>query len=237
MHHGYSQSPDRGEFFFILEQKEGLRWGEELIALINWERRLKITLRIKVLSDMAQSSLNLLLKWKSVSHRVFANFWALEQSFSVGLKSLTSAKDGIHKGAKPIRHPGPYGFLEKSWPEYFALLSELTALKCVGVQAIRALSRKCGMLWRVMTPLDETTGLFLQGDWGVLIFEPIIIQKQWQNIQLHRMTAWSRSCRSCQSFPGPMERCGGWLHWRSCYFFFCSACWRNNSLSIFFFLI
>lgn len=185
---------------------------------------------------MTQSSLSLLLKWRSISHILFANFWPLEQSFSVGLKSLTSARDGIHKGAKPIRHPDPHGFLEKSWPEYFALLSELTALKCVGVQAIRALSRKCGMLGRVMTPLDETTGLFLQGHWGVLIFEPIIIQKQWQNIQLHRMTAWSRSCRTCQSFRGPMERGGGWLHWAPAFFFCCSpACWRNNYFSFFFF--
>lgn len=203
---------------------------------MNWERRFKITLGIKALSDMTQSSPSLLLKWRSISHILFANFWPLEQSFSVGLKSLTSARDGIHKGAKPIRHPDPHGFLEKSWPEYFALLSELTALKCVGVQAIRALSRKCGMLGRVMTPLDETTGLFLQGHWGVLIFEPIIIQKRWQNIQLHRMTAWSRYCRTCQSFRGPMERGGGWLHWAPAFFFCCSpACWRNNYFSFFFF--
>lgn len=127
MHHGYCQSPDRGVFFFILEQNKGLR-REELMTLINWERRFKITLRIKVLSDMTQSSLNLLLKWESIKHILFANFWPLEQSFSVGLKSLTSARDGIQKGAKPIRHPGPHGFLEKSWPEYFALLSELSAL-------------------------------------------------------------------------------------------------------------
>lgn len=62
---------------------------------------------------MAQSSLNLLLKWKSIVCIFFANFWPLEQSFSVGLKSLTGARDGIHKGAKPIRHPGPYGLLGK----------------------------------------------------------------------------------------------------------------------------
>lgn len=139
-------------------------------------------------------------------------------------------RDGIHKGAKHIRHPSPYGFLEKSWPEYFALLSELTALKRVGVQDVHALSRKCGMLWRVTTPLDETTGLFLQGQWGVLIFEPIIIQKRWQNIPAPQNDSVKRVLQKLPIFSWTDGRGGGWLHWDPAFFLCCSspACWINN---------
>lgn len=146
------------------------------------ERRFKTAWRVKAFCLVGLWLLKIYIEEKVLVTAFLQFFWPFEQSFTVGLKSLSNAKDRIHKAPKA---PKAFWLLGRilTW-----ILCAAEWTKSCGVCGssghLCPLEEMCSA-WQVMTLLRDTAGLFLCGRWGVLIFEPIIIQKWWQNIQCH----------------------------------------------------